>query len=183
MTSPTKSSKSPTRKSAAAASKKDRLHIENYESWSAQEFALYLRKHDLNKYTEMVMAHSITGKVAPSLTEENLKEMGIASIGDRKRFQQAIVEMQQSARKRQRERVIWEDDEAMWDSWWQECCSTCCGCCPRDASHYKLTGTHLTIKRVDTKRCGPIRCCCGHAYTIDNSVSSYHVNAECMWCV
>ena len=150
---------------------KDRLHVENYESWSAQEFAEYLKtKQNLGQYYEMVIQHGITGKVAPTLSENDLKEMGVASIGDRKRFQAAISEMSRSARKKHREQVLWEDDEEMWFSWWEACCSTCCGCCPRDASHYTLTGTHLSIKTMDTKRCGPIRCCCGHEYEIDNVV-------------
>lgn len=159
-------SKSKTRSPVAANNA-----LENYESWSARAFASYLKEqHNLPQYYELVIQHDITGKVAPQLTEDNLKEMGISSIGDRKRFQLAIREMQAQDRKKQREAVLWEGDEELYNSWYQECCSTCCGCCPQDASHYKLTGTHLTIKLIDTKRCGPIRCCCGHEYHIDNVV-------------
>ena len=151
----------------------------NYENWSAQEFASYLKNdHDLGQYSSLVIQHGITGKVAHTLSEKDLKEMGIGSIGDRKRFQQALSQLKQSARKKQREQVIWQGTEEMWNSWWEACCSTCCGCCPRDASQYKLTGTHLVITQVDIQRCGPIRCCCGHGYHIDNVVCIY-----CIECV
>jgi hypothetical protein len=141
----------------------------NYENWSAQEFASYLKnQHDLGQYSSLVIKHGITGKVAHTLSEKDLQEMGISSIGDRKRFQQALSQLKQSARKKQREEVLWQGTEEMWNSWWEACCSTCCGCCPRDASQYKLTGTHLVITQKDIQRCGPIKCCCGHGYHIDN---------------
>jgi hypothetical protein len=146
----------------------------NYENWSAQEFASYLKnQHDLGQYSSLVIKHGITGKVAHTLSEKDLQEMGISSIGDRKRFQQALSQLKQSARKKQREEVLWQGTEEMWNSWWEACCSTCCGCCPRDASQYKLTGTHLVITQKDIQRCGPIKCCCGHGYHIDNVVCIY----------
>lgn len=153
-------------------SRKDKLHVENYEKWSAHDFAEHLKtKCGLGQYYEMVVQHDVTGKVAPRLSESDLKEMGIKSIGDRKRFQEAVETMQKSARKKEREKVIWEGKEVLWFSCWDAACGTCCGCCPADPSTYRLTGTHLVIKTISPTRCGPVRCCCGHEYEIDNVVS------------
>ncbi len=83
--------------------------VENFEAWSAQDLAQYLKtKCDLSDYYEMIVKHDITGKVAPTLSENDLKEMGISSIGDRKRLQLAIHDLKKAARKKEREKVIWE---------------------------------------------------------------------------
>jgi hypothetical protein len=145
--------------------------IENFETWSAEDLAQYLKaKCDLADYYEMILKHDITGKVAPQLSENDLKEMGISSIGDRKRLQLAISELQKAARKKEREKVIWEGKEILWFSCWDACMGSCCGCCPVDPAAYKLTGTHLSITTVQPCYCGPIRCCFGHEYHVDNVV-------------
>ena len=72
------------------------------------------------------------------------------------------------SQQKDREKVIWTGKEELYFTCWDKCLSTCCGCCPDDPDIYKLTGTHLSIKHVDVPRCGPIRCCCGTKYHIDN---------------
>jgi SAM domain (Sterile alpha motif) len=145
-----------------------KLHPENFKHWSALELAEFLKSCGLGDYSEMVVQHGITGAVAPRMTEHDLKEMGVTLIGDRKRFTAAIETVQKAARKMEREKTIWEGDQVLWTSWWEGCRGTCCGCCPVDPAHYKLTGTHLQIKTEQIRRFGPIRCCCGHEYEVDN---------------
>ncbi len=80
-------------------------NVENFENWSAEDLATYLKaKCELADYYEMIVKHDITGKVAPTLSENDLKEMGISSIGDRKRLQLAIQELKKAARKKEREK-------------------------------------------------------------------------------
>jgi hypothetical protein len=150
------------------------LNPENFAQWSALELSDFLRSCGLgNDYSEMIVKHGITGQVAPRLTEHDLKEMGMGMIGDRKRFTAAIETVQKAARQVEREKTIWSADQVLWVSWWDGCRGTGCGGCPVDAAQYKLTGTHLQIKTPLTKRCGPIRCCCGHEYLLDNLDLTY----------
>jgi hypothetical protein len=145
--------------------------IENFENWTAAELGEYLKVHaDLGDYYEVILEHDITGKVAPKLGEDDMKEMGMKSIGDRKRLQLAIVDLQKAARKQEREKVIWEGQEILWFSCWDAAMGSCCGCCPMDPATYKLTGTHLVIRTEKPCYCGPFRCCFGHEYNVDNVV-------------
>ena len=145
--------------------------VENFETWSAEDLAQYLKsKCDLADYYEMILKHDITGKVAPTLSENDLKEMGISSIGDRKRLQLAIHDLKKAARKKEREKVIWEGKEVLWFSCWDACMGSCCGCCPVDPAQYKLSGTHLSIRTEKPCYCGPFRCCFGHEFDVDNVV-------------
>lgn len=98
------------------------------------------------------------------------QELGITTLGDRKRFMAAIEELQKDHRKAEREKVLWEDKEVLFFSGCDACRQTCCGFCPVDPSEYKLTTHHLTIKTIQPNRCGPCRCCCGNEYEIDNIV-------------
>jgi hypothetical protein len=158
--------------------------IENFEAWSAEDLAQYLKaKCDLADYYEMILKHGITGKAAPRLTENDLKEMGISSIGDRKRLQAAIDELQKAARKKEREKVVWEGKEILWFSCWDAAMGSCCGCCPMDPADYKLTGTHLSITTVQPCYCGPFRCCWGHEYHVDNVVRRLQNSRACHSCV
>lgn len=147
--------------------------VENFEAWSAEDLAVYLKSCDLADYYEMILKHDITGKVAPQLSENDLKEMGISSIGDRKRLQLAISELQKASRKKEREKIVWEGKEVLWFSCWDAAMGSCCGCCPVDPASYKLTGTHLSIRTEKPCYCGPFRCCFGHEFDVDNVVSTY----------
>ena len=144
-------------------------NVEDYHNWDAAQFAEYLKTTaGLGDYYETLIQHKVTGQVAPHLTDHDLKDMGISTVGDRKTFLNAISVLQKEQRKQEREKVIWEGEEVLFFSCWDRALGTCCGCCPVDASQYKLTGTHLVIKTVNPCRVGPMRCCCNHQYVIDN---------------
>jgi SAM domain (Sterile alpha motif) len=142
----------------------------NFEEWSAQELALYFKqKTDLDSnYAELLEKQKVDGKVAPQLTEEDLKQMGIDTVGDRKRVMAAIETLKKAKAMNDRSKVLWEGEEVMYISCWQWCCETCCGCCPQDPEIYTLLYNHLSIKKPNKNRCGPCVCCCGHSYEIDN---------------
>lgn len=153
--------------------------IEDFHKWDAEEFAQYLRdKAGLGDYYEMIVEHKVTGQVAPRLSDKDLKEMGISNIGDRKMFTKALEDLQKEQRKQEREKVIWEGKEVLFFSCWEGCMKTCCGCCPVDASEYKLTGTHLVIKTMDPCRIGPCSCCCNNKYEVDNVDLTHVVDAD-----
>mmetsp|Transcript_16556 Transcript_16556/g.20611 ORF Transcript_16556/g.20611 Transcript_16556/m.20611 type:complete len:218 (-) Transcript_16556:155-808(-) len=152
------------------------VDTEKYESWGPEELAEYLKvSAGLGQYYEMIVNHNISGKVAGRLTDNDLVQM-IPVIGDRLLFQEAIESLQKIHRQKQRQEVIWNGEEMLFVSCCDRACGTCCGCCPADPSTYSLTHSHLTIKTVKTWRCGPIRCCCGHEYFVDN-VDLTHVTS------
>jgi len=144
------------------------IALQAFQQWDAQQFADYLKTKGLGDYSEMILLHKVTGEVAPRLSDNDLKEMGISNIGDRKLFLKALEDIQKEQRKQQREKTLWEGQEILFFSCWDRMLGTCCGCTPVDPSTYKLTGTHVVIKTVYPCRVGPVRCCCGTEYQVDN---------------
>ncbi|CAB9531125.1 expressed unknown protein [Seminavis robusta] len=143
----------------------------NFEAWTCDQLAEYFKQKtgDLGgDYSELIFNHKIDGKIAHRLKESDLKDMGISNVGDRLRIMQEIEKIEKAYEQKKREQVVWEGKEVLFFNWWDRALSTCCGCFPEDASTYKLTGAHLVIKTVNPLRCGPIRCCFGTKYTIDN---------------
>lgn len=139
-----------------------------FESWTATQLAGHLKEKDLGDYAEMFMQNNIDGKVAHRIGDSDLKEMGITKVGDRHRVMEALGDLKKAQQQKEREKPLWEGKELLYFSCFDKACSTCCGCCPQDASTYKLTYNNLEIKSVEPMRCGPIPCCCGHKYEIDN---------------
>lgn len=152
--------------------KSDQFLLESdFNDWTCDQLAEYFKTRIGTlggDYSELVQKHRIDGKVAHRLTDNDLKEMGVTSVGDRLRIMQEIEQITKIQDQKDREKVLWEGREELFFNWWDRCLGTCCGCCPVDPSTYQLTGTHLVIKTVNPLRCGPIRCCFGTKYTIDN---------------
>merc|ERR1712038_186676 len=115
----------------------------------------------------------INGKIAPQLTDEDLKDMGIKIVGDRCRMRHLIKSFGRKARQIQRTKVLWSGKEQLWFNQCEGCINTCCGVLPEDPSTYTLTNNHLKIKTVEPLRCGPIRLCCCNDYKINNIDLSY----------
>jgi hypothetical protein len=153
--------------------------VKDFASWNEEKLASYLKdKAGLGDYYELLIQHKVTGEVAPRLSDLDLKEMGISNIGDRKMFAKALEDLQKEHRKQEREKVIWQGEEVLYFSCWDRCMDTCCGCSPVDPAEYKLTGTHLVIKRIHPCRFGPIRCCCAHEYEVDNIDLTHVADAD-----
>jgi squalene cyclase len=100
---------------------------DKFAEWDAHQVASYMRgKADLGAYYEVILEHKVTGQVAPRLTDNDLKEMGITSIGDRKRFGLALDELKKVHRKQEREKVLWTGEEQLYHGCWDGFCGTCC---------------------------------------------------------
>lgn len=142
----------------------------NFEDWTAQELAQYFKeKTDLDDdYAELLQKQKVDGRVAPQLTEEDLRHMGIDTVGDRKRVMAAIETLKKAKDINDRSKVLWQGEEVLYLSCWQWCCETGCGCCPQDPEQYTLVYNHLSIKKPNENRCGPCICCFGHSFEIDN---------------
>lgn len=142
--------------------------VEGYDNWEPQQLAEYLRKVGLGDYYELIIKHKLTGKLAPLVTDQDLKDMGINIVGDRLRFRQVIQSFSRKARMQERTKVIWEGQERLYWGCFDGILGTCCGCFPDDPSTYKLTRNHLKVKVVEPGRCGPIKVCCWHSYRTNN---------------
>lgn len=141
----------------------------NFAAWDAQRLGRFFRSKGLGAYEPVLVQHKITGRLAPFLQDDDLKEMGIEVVGDRLLFRLCLKELSRRHRFHKRVEAIWHGEERLYFGWAEECCFTCAGLCPVDPSTYKLTTNHLKVKRVQPVRCGPIPLCCfGVNYTNNN---------------
>jgi hypothetical protein len=120
-----------------------RLHEGNkedtsgFEEWNSKQLADYLTKAGLGEYSEMFIMHKVTGRLAPLLSDLDLKEMGITSVGDRLRVKALILALGRSVRYSTRTRTIWEATERIYFSDQEKWLWTCCGLFP--------DGTYITV--------------------------------------
>lgn len=142
--------------------------IHDYDKWTPEQLANFFSKTGLGQYHEVFLRHRISGRLAPLLTNEQLKEMGIQIVGDRLRILAIAQAFSHKARYDKRTKSLWEGTEQLY---FTDCFKFCCtagGCCPDDPSTYKLTSNHLRVKTVEPSRIGPVKLCCCYQYSIDN---------------
>jgi len=144
--------------------------ISNFHQWNEEQVGLFFRKTGLGAYEETLKRHKITGQVAPLLTDSDLKEMGIDVVGDRLMFKHYLKDMSRKSRFNKRIESLWEGQERIFFSDYDEMVFTMCGMFPVDPSTYTLTRNHLKVKRVRPVRCGPVRLCCFGARYVSNNI-------------
>lgn len=144
-------------------------HLSNYHNWDSRELGIYFRNRGLGAYFEALQQHKITGKLAPLLGDEDLKEIGVNVVGDRLMFKHHLKDLSQRERYNKRIESIWDDEERIFFSECDKNFFTCNGFCPVDPSTYKLTSSHLKVKKVQPVRCGPVPLFCfGASYVSKN---------------
>jgi len=144
-------------------------HLSDYHTWDSQQLGTFFRKRGLGSYFETLQQHKITGQLATLLGDEDLKEMGVNIVGDRLMFRHHIRDLSQRERYNKRIESLWEGEERIFFSECDKNCFTCNGFCPVDPSTYKLTSSHLKVKKVQPVRCGPVRLFCfGASYVSKN---------------
>lgn len=149
-----------------------------HDAWNPEQFAEYIAKQGLVEYRKCIIKHKISGKLAPLLSELDLKEMGIECIGDRLRFRLIVEDLKKKNRVIDRSRCIWEGQERVFFSDVTASICTCCGCFPIDPSTYKLMSNYIKVKKVKPFRCGPVRMCCCNEYTTNNVDLTYLTNVD-----
>ena len=123
----------------------------------------------MGDYEELIKKHKLTGSLAPLLSDNDLKDMGITIVGDRLQFKTCLQELARRQRYGKRLAGIWEGEEQLFFSQCERACWTMGGLCPVDPSVYKLTASHLKVKKVQPVRCGPVTLWCfGASYTTNN---------------
>jgi len=139
-----------------------------YDTWNSTQLAKHFAKKGLADYQEVLAKHRIDGKIAPLLTDGDLKDMGINIVGDRCRFRCEIDALKRKERADLRTKVIWKGKEKLFYGCLDAGVGTCCGICPTDPSTYTLTASHLKVKQVEKKRVLCFECCCFTTVKINN---------------
>jgi hypothetical protein len=104
--------------------------IENWSKWSPERLSGFLKKAGLGDYGEMFINHKISGRLAPCLTDADLKEMGVSIVGDRLRLKAVAAALGQKARYETRTKTWWEGTEQLYFSDVQKWICTCGGLFP-----------------------------------------------------
>ena len=130
--------------------------IEGMQSWTVERVGQWMHGLGLGECAAAFQAHVITGDLLPLLTEPDLIQMGIVTVGPRKRMIKALLTIKKAHRAFTRHKVQWRADEDMSrGSCFRGCAVSLCPLCFDKPSRYKLTGTLLSITHY--KR----GCCCG----------------------
>lgn len=162
-------------KLAEDSSIEKKVEISNNEeqcpsNWSSKKLAHHIAESGLGDYSEMIMQHKITGKLALILGDQDLKDMGVTVIGDRLRLKEALGSLKSKSKYslNSRSHVLWEGVEKRYYNDSEKDFATCFGIMPDDPGTYKLTGTHLKIKTVHPLRFGPAHLRCWFEYGLQN---------------
>jgi len=144
--------------------------LEGLNKWSAVEVQAFFEKKGFGEWGNVWVEHDVTGERVVLLTALDIKDLGIASIGDRMGITNEVEKMKTAYRKIMRNEVRQISYEAFDGSCLGEKVSTCCGLFPRDPDKYTLTASRLTIEEYEIPRiCGAWKCMClGGAHTTDN---------------
>lgn len=142
----------------------------DFHKWDEDKLGNFFRRKGLGDYCAVLKTHKITGELAPQLSDNDLKEMGIGIVGDRLMFKHHLKDLSRRERFNKRIEALWEGEERIFFSEWDKNLWTLWGFCPVDPSTYKLTTNHLKVKRVRPVRCGPVRLCCFGASYVSNNI-------------
>ena len=157
-------------------------------SWGVEEVGTWLGTIGLGQYGPAFAKHQVTGEILHMLSEELIKELGVATIGHRVKIAKECLALHKSNENRLRFKVHWEADQIMYEGGCTDwlCKQLMCVPCCDDPDHYKLTGAFLYLSTEDRrKRKGNLCEESRETRTIDLStvagVSDYHVD-NCFDC-
>jgi len=138
--------------------------------WSVQQVQEFWANRGFAEHAEVWKEHDITGDRLISLSPDDVRDLGITSIGDRMGISKDLEDMKKVYRKMMRNQKIVEHYQAFDGSALQLCIATGCGCFPRDPDKYLLTKSGLRLDEYDIPRiCGIWKCMCwGGNLHVDN---------------
>jgi hypothetical protein len=87
--------------------------VQDYHKWDANKLAEFFQSKGLGQYSNTLIQHKITGPIAPLLSDDDLKEMGIKIVGDRLMFRHYIQQLSRHDRFNSRVKAIWEGEERL----------------------------------------------------------------------
>lgn len=143
---------------------------EKFTDWTTEQVAAFLSGIGLDTHVKEFQDNDILGSHLPLLDRDDLKSLGVDSLGRRLLLMKEISTLKAKERLQQRKEIISKHTQAWDGSCWSRNCSTCCGLFPWDPDKYILTAGNLRKKHYEVFRlCGIFRMtCCGGKWTNDN---------------
>lgn len=143
--------------------------LQKMMAWSTDEVVDWLKSRNLGMFEKNFREHEIRGDVLPMLTMSDLKDMGCVTVGPRTYLATALQKAKRVARTVQRNQVLWEGEEARYESPMDCCKDYCCSCCvPDPADKYKLTASTLSVSDRIYPYGQCLACCCGKRKEMNN---------------
>merc|ERR1719277_510535 len=144
--------------------------LENLENMTPEDVAKYFEKRGFGEHGDVWLHHRVNGDRLILLTVDDVKQLGITSIGDRMGIQRELDLLKLGASRRLRNMTIVEHREAYEGSDCEKAFYTCFGLFPRDEDVYTLTASSLRLQQYNYARiCGSWKCTClGTAVQTDN---------------
>ena len=105
-------------------------NVEDFDSWDSSRLAEFLSSAGLSAYKKMIIEHKITGKHAPLLSDDDMRDMGMIVVGDRLRFKQLMMTMGRKSKVCNATKSIWTGEEQKYYGDTEQFCWTCCGMVP-----------------------------------------------------
>ncbi|CAE8623006.1 unnamed protein product [Polarella glacialis] len=136
------------------------MELQQVLSMSAQQVGQYFEEHGFFECGALFVEHSISGERLLRLQADDLREMGFNKVGDRLGIQQEIETLQSLCRKERQALVLVEFDEVYPHNQCHWMFHTCCGACPPQLDHYKLTSTQLKITHTHSPTVCGRKCSC-----------------------
>ena len=122
-------------------------HAEDFDSWDSHRLAEFLSSAGLSAYKKMVIEHKITGKHAPLLSDDDMRDMGMIVVGDRLRFKQLMMTMGRKSKFCNSSKAIWSGEEQKYYSDTQQFLGTCFGMVPQGMNR-KSAECQLQLLRI-----------------------------------
>jgi len=134
--------------------------IDKMATWDVNQTKSWLQRMGLSIFCEQFQQHQISGEVLPLLTRDELREMGINFVGPRAHLLMHINKLKRQYNNAQRNKVIWEGQEALYETPCEACCDYTASCCmPDPPSKYTLTNSTLRIGEKVFPMGKACRCC------------------------
>lgn len=143
---------------------------DSFDKWTTDDVAKFLEGVNLGDHQQAFIDNKILGKHLPLLTKDDLKDLGLITLGDRLAMAKEVQSLRVREKMSKRKEKLAEEIEAWNGSCLSRVSQTCFGLFPWDPDRYILTSTNLRIKSYDVYRlCNIWRMtCCGGTWTSDN---------------
>ncbi|KAL3925652.1 MAG: hypothetical protein SGARI_005804 [Bacillariaceae sp.] len=90
--------------------------LSDFHTWDEDKLGIYFKRRGLGQYVEALKRHKITGQLAPLLTDDDLREIGVTVVGDRLMFKKYVKELSRKERANTRIESLWEGEERIFFS-------------------------------------------------------------------
>jgi len=144
--------------------------LDSLPEMTPEDVAKYFEKRGFGEHGDVWVNHRVNGQRVILLTVQDVKDLGITSIGDRMGIQRELDLLRLAATRKMRNNTIAQHKEAYDGSDCEKAFYTCFGLFPRDEDTYTLTASSLRLQEYKVPRiCGTWKCTClGSATSTDN---------------